>query len=121
MPKSDIHPDAPAGGGGPGFFRSAVSLGLNPDMDVAENPSSLGLQRSMAASNSQVSVRQTLKNLTEFTHDEYQQYVKSDDALYSKRNLREIQSALSDDSKPRKIDRQIDGATMSGGDKNSGS
>src|SRR5260370_37303493 len=44
MPKPpDIHPDAPAGGGGPGFFRSSMSLGLNPDSDVWDNPLPLGV------------------------------------------------------------------------------
>ena len=40
----DIHPDAPAGGGGPGFFRSAASLGLNPDSDFFDNPLPLGME-----------------------------------------------------------------------------
>jgi hypothetical protein len=45
MPKSpNIHPDAPAGGGGPGFFRSALSLGLNPDSDLFDTPSPLGVE-----------------------------------------------------------------------------
>jgi hypothetical protein len=41
---SDIHPDAPAGGGGPGFFRGAMSLGLNPDFDIFDNPLPLGVE-----------------------------------------------------------------------------
>src|ERR1039457_3158387 len=45
MPKwPNIHPDAPAGGGGPGFFRSALSLGLNPDSDLWDNPLPLGVE-----------------------------------------------------------------------------
>jgi hypothetical protein len=39
----DIHPDAPAGGGGLGFFRSSLSLGLNPDFDAWDNPLPLGV------------------------------------------------------------------------------
>ena len=34
----NIHPDAPAGGGGPGYFKGAGPLGLNPAMDIAEVP-----------------------------------------------------------------------------------
>jgi hypothetical protein len=39
-PKSpgDVHPDAPAGGGGPGHFRSPKSTGANPDFDPWKNP-----------------------------------------------------------------------------------
>lgn len=38
--------------------------------------------------------RQFLSRLQDMVKTEYQQYVKSDDALYSRRNLREIMSAL---------------------------
>lgn len=40
----NIHPDAPAGGGGIGFFRSSMPLGLNPDFDVFDNPLPLGVE-----------------------------------------------------------------------------
>jgi hypothetical protein len=38
----DIHPNAPAGGGGPGAFRSATPAGLNPEMDKWNRPGPLG-------------------------------------------------------------------------------
>jgi hypothetical protein len=38
----DIHPNAPAGGGGPGVFRSAAPLGANPGMDKWMIPGPLG-------------------------------------------------------------------------------
>jgi hypothetical protein len=38
----DVHPNAPAGGGGPGAFRSALPAGLNPDMDKWGGPARLG-------------------------------------------------------------------------------
>lgn len=41
--------------------------------------------------------RQFLSRLQDMVKTEYQQYVKSDDALYSRRNLREIMSALNQD------------------------
>lgn len=43
--RNDIHPNAPAGGGGPGAFRSAVATGMNPAMDQWSRPGPLGLQR----------------------------------------------------------------------------
>lgn len=36
---NDIHPNAPAGSGGPGAFRSASPLGTNPSMDKWLSPS----------------------------------------------------------------------------------
>lgn len=42
MADSDIHPNAPAGGGGPGAFRSALPTGANPDLDQWKRPGSLG-------------------------------------------------------------------------------
>lgn len=39
----DIHPNAPAGGGGPGYFRSAGPLGTNPGMDQWRYPGPLGV------------------------------------------------------------------------------
>lgn len=42
----------------------------------------------------EVQKRQFLSRLQDMVKTEYQQYVKSDDALYSRRNLREIMSAL---------------------------
>ena len=43
MEKNDyIHPNAPAGGGGPGAFRSAGPLGTNPSMDKWMYPGPLG-------------------------------------------------------------------------------
>lgn len=45
MTKKDyIHPNAPAGGGGPGAFRSAGPLGTNPSMDKWMRPESLGTE-----------------------------------------------------------------------------
>jgi Family of unknown function (DUF6402) len=38
----DVHPNAPAGGGGPGVFRSALPAGLNPDIDKWGGPARLG-------------------------------------------------------------------------------
>ncbi len=38
----DIHPDAPAGGGGPGGFRSPLVAGANPLFDLWQNPLPLG-------------------------------------------------------------------------------
>ena len=43
MKKSDdIHPNAPAGGGGPGAFRSATPMGTNTNMDKWMHPGPLG-------------------------------------------------------------------------------
>ena len=39
----DIHPNAPAGGGGPGYFRSAGPLGTNLGMDQWMHPGPLGV------------------------------------------------------------------------------
>lgn len=45
MPNSDeIHPNAPAGGGGPGMFSGAAPLGMNPDSDKWLVPGPLGKQ-----------------------------------------------------------------------------
>jgi hypothetical protein len=38
----DVNPNAPAGGGGPGGFRSALALGQNPGMDSWQAPSLKG-------------------------------------------------------------------------------
>lgn len=40
----DIHPNAPAGGGGPGAFRSASPMGMNPAMDKWMRPGPLGVE-----------------------------------------------------------------------------
>ena len=49
MAKNDnIHPNAPAGGGGPGNFRSAKSLGTNPSMDKWMRPGPLGTDHKVA-------------------------------------------------------------------------
>ncbi len=42
MENDDIHPNAPAGGGGPGAFRSAGPIGTNSNMDKWMNPGPLG-------------------------------------------------------------------------------
>ena len=42
MDKSDLHPDAPAGGGGPGGFKSPLPLGANPELDRWRSPQPLG-------------------------------------------------------------------------------
>jgi len=39
---ADIHPDAPAGGGGRGRFRSAKPLGMHPELDRWRSPPPLG-------------------------------------------------------------------------------
>jgi hypothetical protein len=43
---NDIHPNAPAFGAGPGAFRSAAPLGMNPDMDKWMRPGPLGIEPS---------------------------------------------------------------------------
>lgn len=40
---NNIHPNAPAGGGGPGHFKSAGPTGTNPDMDRWNRPGPLGI------------------------------------------------------------------------------
>lgn len=45
--KSDIHLNAPAGGGGPGAFRSAAPLGTNLDLDRWFCPCPLGVDLSL--------------------------------------------------------------------------
>ena len=45
----DIHPNAPAGGGGPGAFRSAVPLGANPSMDKWMRSGQLGFNQNKVA------------------------------------------------------------------------
>jgi hypothetical protein len=45
----------------------------------------------------EVQKRQFLSRLRQMVSTEYQQYVKSDDSLYSRRNLREIMQALNQD------------------------
>ncbi len=39
---SNLHPDSPAGGGGPGAFKSATPLGTNPELDPWRSPQPLG-------------------------------------------------------------------------------
>jgi hypothetical protein len=39
---SNLHPDSPAGGGGPGGFASAAPTGRNPEMDKWNRPGPLG-------------------------------------------------------------------------------
>jgi hypothetical protein len=39
---SDVHPDAPLGGGGPGGFESPAPLGTNPESDRWRSPQPLG-------------------------------------------------------------------------------
>jgi len=39
---SDLHPDAPAGGGGPGAFKSTMPLGANLELDQWRGPQPLG-------------------------------------------------------------------------------
>jgi hypothetical protein len=46
---SDIHPDAPAGGGGPGAFKSPMPLGANPAMDRWRAPQPMGSDLSVGA------------------------------------------------------------------------
>lgn len=41
----DIHPDAPAGGGGPGNFKGAGPAGLNPENDKWTQPGPVGLKK----------------------------------------------------------------------------
>lgn len=48
MDNDAIHPNAPAGGGGTGAFRSAGSLGMNPDMDKWMTPEPLGVGHAAA-------------------------------------------------------------------------
>lgn len=52
----------------------------------------------MLAQQPEVKKREFLKNLQQMVKDEYAQYVKSDDAPYSRRNLREIMQALNQES-----------------------
>lgn len=42
MDNNDIHPNAPAGGGGPGAFRSAGPIGTNPNTDKWLTPGPIG-------------------------------------------------------------------------------
>ena len=43
MTKNDnVHPNAPAGGGGPGAFRSALPMGADPGQDKWMHPGPLG-------------------------------------------------------------------------------
>jgi len=46
---NDIHPNAPAGGGGPGAFRSAAPMGTTPDMDKWMHPGPLGTKHKEVA------------------------------------------------------------------------
>lgn len=39
---AEVHPDAPAGGGGAGAFKSAGTMGTNPDLDKWRSPRILG-------------------------------------------------------------------------------
>jgi hypothetical protein len=39
---AEVHPDAPAFGGGPGYFNNAAPLGTNPNLDKWRTPGSLG-------------------------------------------------------------------------------
>jgi hypothetical protein len=39
---SNLHPNAPAGGGGPGAFKSPTPLGTNPELDIWRSPQPLG-------------------------------------------------------------------------------
>lgn len=62
-----------------------------------------------AQSQPEMQKRQFLKNLQSMVKNEYQQFVKSDDSLYSRRNLREIMSALNqDDPYSKKLSRDTD-------------
>ena len=51
----DIHPNAPAGGGGPGRFRSATPMGTNPGMDKWMRPGPLGTNREEIAATLKIS------------------------------------------------------------------
>lgn len=42
---NDIHPNAPAGGGGPGAFASPAQAGLDPKMDQWKRPGTLNAQK----------------------------------------------------------------------------
>lgn len=55
-PDDDINPNAPAGGGGPGRFRSAMPVGMNPGMDKWMKPGSLGTESSKVAAKLAISV-----------------------------------------------------------------
>ena len=55
-PDDDINPNAPAGGGGPGRFRSAMPVGMNPSMDKWMKPGSLGTESSKVAAKLAISV-----------------------------------------------------------------
>lgn len=50
MADNDIHPDAPAGGGGPGAFRSALPTGAHPDIDQWNRPGPVGANGTGAGS-----------------------------------------------------------------------
>ena len=50
MAKNDeTHPNAPAFGAGPGSFRSAAPLGMNPDLDRWARPGPLGMEGASAS------------------------------------------------------------------------
>jgi heme-binding NEAT domain protein len=51
---SDLHPKAPAGGGGPGAFKSPMPLGANPEVDRWGCPQPLGHDALVAAPVNQV-------------------------------------------------------------------
>lgn len=51
----DIHPNAPAGGGGPGGFRSAVPMGANQGMDKWMSPVPLGTKHKEVAATLKIS------------------------------------------------------------------
>lgn len=51
----DIHPNAPAGGGGPGAFRSAAPMGANPGMDKWMRPGPLGTEHKEVAETLKIS------------------------------------------------------------------
>ncbi len=47
--RKNIHPNAPAGGGGPGAFRSVAPLGMNPDIDKWFHPGPIGMESQMCS------------------------------------------------------------------------
>lgn len=57
----------------------------------------MGSMDSKPAASPEAQKKQFLSRLREMVSTEYSQYVKSDDALYSRRNLREIMQALNTD------------------------
>jgi hypothetical protein len=115
---ADLHPDAPAGGGGPGAFKSPMPLGANPELDRWRCPQPLGsdlvvvAQLNNTASLTQSTGTQTQDGSTTVTDPAIEALNLSDTAKKAAYELKKTYPSISFSSGRR--DKQEQASAMAG-------